>query len=128
METQLPKKTESIVRCGMSRRQKYLYDEMIWHENKRFKSNQSAGMMNVLMGLKKICNHPDLFQPRIEETPLSWSPLTLVIAHHMFLKSHFETYKTHILRDFVDNFSATFVHVANDILSEYAKLDINSDN
>jgi len=46
-------------------------------------------MMNVLMGLKKICNHPDLFQPRIEESPLSWVPLTVVIAHHMFLKLHF---------------------------------------
>jgi len=50
----------------MSRRQKYLYDEMIWHENKKFKNHESTGMMNVLMGLKKICNHPDLFQPRIE--------------------------------------------------------------
>jgi SNF2 family DNA or RNA helicase len=77
-------------------------------------------MMNVLMGLKKICNHPDLFQPRIEETPLNWSPLTMVIAHHMFLKVHFETYKTHVLRDFVDNFSATFEQIANDILKEYS--------
>lgn len=84
--------------------------------------------MNVLMGLKKICNHPDLFQPRIEETPLNWSPLTMVIAHHMFLKVHFETYKTHVLRDFVDNFSATFEQIANDILKEYSQLEINPDN
>lgn len=92
----------------MSRRQKYLYDEMIWHENKKFKNKESTGMMNVLMGLKKICNHPDLFQPRIEETPFNWPPLTMVIAHHMFLKLHFEIYRTHVLRDFVDNFKATF--------------------
>lgn len=38
---------------------------MIWHENKRNKNHESGGIMNVLMGLKKICNHPDLFQPRI---------------------------------------------------------------
>lgn len=69
-------------------------------------------MMNVLMGLKKICNHPDLFQPRIEETPLNWVPLTIVIAHHMFLKLHFEIFCTPILKDFVDNFQAKFEYVA----------------
>lgn len=84
--------------------------------------------MNVLMGLKKICNHPDLFQPRIEETPFNWPPFTMVIAHHMFLKVHFETYKTHILRDFVDNFKTKFEEIADDILKEYAKLNINEDN
>lgn len=40
----------------------------------------------------------------------------MVIAHHMFLKVHFETYKTHILRDFVDNYSARFEAIADDIL------------
>jgi SNF2 family DNA or RNA helicase len=112
----------------MSRRQKYLYDEMIWHENRKQKSNESAGMMNVLMGLKKICNHPDLFQPRIEESPFNWVPLTIVIAHHMFLKLHFETYKTHILKDFVDNFKANFEQIAEDILCGYAALKITPDN
>ena len=113
----------------MSRRQKYLYDEMIWHENKRAKNQETTGgMMNVLMGLKKICNHPDLFQPRIEESPLNWVPLTIVIAHHMFLKLHFETYKTHVLKDFVDDFKANFEEIAEDIVSQYNKVLITEDN
>lgn len=112
----------------MSRRQKYLYDEVIWHENRKQKTNESAGMMNVLMGLKKICNHPDLFQPRIEESPLNWVPLTIVIAHHMFLKVHFETYKTHVLKDFVDNFKANFEQIAEDILRKYSETKITKDN
>jgi hypothetical protein len=111
----------------MSRRQKYLYDEVIWHENRKQKTNESAGMMNVLMGLKKICNHPDLFQPRIEESPLNWVPLTIVIAHHMFLKLHFEN-RTHALKDFVDGFKANFTQIAEDILRSYAGTRITKDN
>ena len=84
--------------------------------------------MNVLMGLKKICNHPDLFQPRIEESPLNWVPLTVVIAHHMFLKLHFETYKIHVLKDFVEDFKGTYEQVAEDILKSYASLNINEHN
>ena len=84
--------------------------------------------MNVLMGLKKICNHPDLFQPRIEQSPLNWVPLTVVIAHHMFLKLHFQTYKTHILSDFADDFKADFQQISEDILSQYSKLIITEDN
>lgn len=84
-------------------------------------------MMNVLMGLKKICNHPDLFQPRIEESPLNWVPLTIVIAHHMFLKLHFEA-RAHQLKDFVDNFRANFTQIAEDILRSYADTRITKDN
>ena len=40
----------------------------------------------------------------------------------MFLKLHFETYKTHILRDFVDNFKIKFEEIAEDILNEYHKI------
>ena len=50
----------------------------------------------------------------------------VVIAHHMFLKVHFQTYQTHILRDFVDNFSATFEEIANDILKQYSEIEITS--
>ena len=85
-------------------------------------------MMNVLMGLKKICNHPDLFQPRIEESPLNWVPLTVVIAHHMFLKLHFETFKTHLLKDFVEDTRGSFEQVAEDILKSYAQLSITPFN
>lgn len=84
--------------------------------------------MNVLMGLKKICNHPDLFQPRIEESPLSWVPLTVVIAHHMFLKLHFQTYKTHILKDFEIDFKGSYEQIAEDILKAYGSIQINEYN
>ena len=33
------------------------------------------GMMNVLMQLRKVCNHPDLFEPRMIVSPLCTPPL-----------------------------------------------------
>jgi E1A-binding protein p400 len=38
------------------------------------------GMMSVLMQLRKVCNHPDLFEPRSIITPFFTSPLTIVAA------------------------------------------------
>ena len=54
--------------------------------------------------------------------------MTLVIAHHMFLKVHFETFKIHVLRDFVDNFKVNFEEIAEDILNEYDKIEITPEN
>lgn len=38
------------------------------------------GMMNILMQLKKVCNHPDLFIPRAEDTPLRWPHTNFIVA------------------------------------------------
>ena len=38
------------------------------------------GMMNVLMQLRKVCNHPDLFEPRLVVTPFSMEPLSFSTA------------------------------------------------
>jgi E1A-binding protein p400 len=32
-------------------------------------SSDFIGMMNVLMQLRKVCNHPDLFEQRSVESP-----------------------------------------------------------
>lgn len=38
------------------------------------------GMMNVLMQLRKVCNHPDLFEPRSVVTPLVIDPIIMPMA------------------------------------------------
>jgi len=38
------------------------------------------GMMNVLMQLRKVCNHPDLFEPRSIVTPFYVDPISLPVA------------------------------------------------
>jgi len=66
VETSLPTKHEHIVQCPLSRRQRRLYDEYI-HSGETLKTLASGNvmsMMNCLMQLRKVCNHPDLFAGR----------------------------------------------------------------
>lgn len=60
VETQLPDKVESILRCDMSAWQKILYRQMT--SNIGIVSSGSVRTFNnVVMQLKKVCNHPYLF-------------------------------------------------------------------
>ena len=72
VETQMPGKYEHIVKCQLSRRQMTLYEEFLSRSSTRQalkKGGNFMGMMNVLMQLRKVCNHPDLFEPRSVVTP-----------------------------------------------------------
>ena len=43
------------------------------------KGGNFMGMMNVLMQLRKVCNHPDLFEPRSVVTPFIVPSLSVVV-------------------------------------------------
>ncbi|EMC99309.1 hypothetical protein BAUCODRAFT_31627 [Baudoinia panamericana UAMH 10762] len=70
VEKQLPKKTEKVIVCKLSKRQRQLYQEYMGLASTReslMKGNAiSAG--KVLMSLRKVCNHPDQFDPRPIQT------------------------------------------------------------
>ena len=59
------------------------------------------GMMNVLMQLRKVCNHPDLFEPRSVTTPLTMEPLSMTAAtcvvNAIEPKSGLERLSSHVL-------------------------------
>ncbi|KAJ2553677.1 swr1 complex component, partial [Coemansia sp. RSA 1933] len=66
VETQLPDKVEHVVYCSLSKRQRFLYDDFMSRSLTR-ETLQSGTYMNVmgcLMQLRKVCNHPDLFETR----------------------------------------------------------------
>ena len=42
------------------------------------------GMMNVLMQLRKVCNHPDLFEPRSVVTPFALDPVIVPMPALVF--------------------------------------------
>lgn len=44
------------------------------------------GMMNVLMQLRKVCNHPDLFEPRPITTPYTMDSITFSAPSFMYLE------------------------------------------
>ncbi|KAK3627562.1 swr1 complex component [Elasticomyces elasticus] len=70
VEKDLPQKTESVVVCKLSKRQRQLYQEYMGLASTReslAKGNAiTAG--SVLLNLRKVCNHPDLFDPRPIQT------------------------------------------------------------
>ncbi|KAI9321900.1 SNF2 family N-terminal domain-containing protein [Dichotomocladium elegans] len=66
VEKQLPEKHEHVVYCRLSTRQRYLYDDFM--SRAKTKETLSSGnflsIINCLMQLRKVCNHPDLFEER----------------------------------------------------------------
>ena len=71
VEKQLPKKYEHVVRCPLSKRQRFLYDDFMSRANTKdtLKSGNLLSVINVLMQLRKVCNHPNLFEPRPTVSP-----------------------------------------------------------
>lgn len=66
VEKQMPKKYEHVVSCKLSKRQRLLYDEFMSCSStkKKLAEGHYMSVINILMQLRKVCNHPDLFEPR----------------------------------------------------------------
>ncbi|XP_074279283.1 protein PHOTOPERIOD-INDEPENDENT EARLY FLOWERING 1 [Silene latifolia] len=66
VETQLPMKKEHVIYCRLSKRQRNLYEDFIASaETQATLANSNfIGMLSVIMQLRKVCNHPDLFEGR----------------------------------------------------------------
>lgn len=82
MERQLPKKYEHVVMCKLSKRQRLLYEEFM---SRRATQDTLAGgnfmsVINILMQLRKVCNHPDMFDPRPIISPFETEPVTSTTA------------------------------------------------
>ncbi|KAI9817252.1 MAG: swr1 complex component [Pycnora praestabilis] len=66
VEKQMPGKYEHVVYCRLSKRQRYLYDGFMSLSQTRetLTSGNYLSIINCLMQLRKVCNHPDLFETR----------------------------------------------------------------
>lgn len=66
VEKQMPAKYEHIVMCKLSKRQRFLYDEFmsLARTKETLASGNYLSIINCLMQLRKVCNHPDLFETR----------------------------------------------------------------
>ncbi|KAH9501524.1 hypothetical protein DERF_012364 [Dermatophagoides farinae] len=128
VEKQLPKKYEHIVRCPLSKRQRFLYEEYMSLANTKetLASGNFLSVINILMQLRKVCNHPNLFEVRktispfiddglridlpgiitsiMDHDPLKqinlYSHLNLIFSH-----LHYDSYKqTQIMKRYYDAF------------------------
>merc|ERR1719460_3389099 len=73
VEKQMPKKYEHIVTCRLSRRQRQLYDDYISSSDAQaaLAGGNYFSVFGVLMALRKVCNHPDLFEGRAITSPFT---------------------------------------------------------
>jgi SNF2 family DNA or RNA helicase len=96
VEKQLPEKIEHIVQCNLSRRQRLLYDEYINTDKTKdvLADSDFFSIMSILMQLRKVCNHPDLFEARTIESPF-------ILSEEDRIKYSFPTY---MLKD-LDSFN-----------------------
>ncbi|XP_076007895.1 uncharacterized protein srcap [Genypterus blacodes] len=82
VEKQMPKKYEHVVRCRLSKRQRYLYDDFMAQASTRetLASGHFMSVINILMQLRKVCNHPNLFDPRPIQSPFIIKPIVFHTA------------------------------------------------
>jgi helicase SWR1 len=66
VEKQMPAKYEHVEYCRLSKRQRELYDGFLNRGDTRdtLASGNYLSIINCLMQLRKVCNHPDLFIDR----------------------------------------------------------------
>jgi helicase SWR1 len=66
VEKDLPNKYEHLEFCPLSKRQRFLYDEFMARADTRndLRSGNYHRIANILMQLRKVCNHPNLFEVR----------------------------------------------------------------
>uniref|UniRef100_A0A3Q4GXD2 E1A binding protein p400 n=1 Tax=Neolamprologus brichardi TaxID=32507 RepID=A0A3Q4GXD2_NEOBR len=77
VEKQLPKKYEHILKCRLSNRQKSLYEDILTQSGAQeaLKTGHFVSVLQVLMQLQRVCNHPELVAPRVTSSSYFFSSL-----------------------------------------------------
>ncbi|KAM6051492.1 E1A-binding protein p400-like isoform 3-T3 [Theristicus caerulescens] len=67
VEKQLPRKYEHVLTCGLSNRQKSMYNDILSQPRTQecLRSGHFVSVLHILTQLLRVCNHPDLISPRL---------------------------------------------------------------
>ncbi|XP_020713427.2 helicase domino isoform X2 [Ceratitis capitata] len=78
VEKQMPKKYEHVVMCRLSNRQRYLYDDFMSRAKTKetLQTGNLLSVINILMQLRKVCNHPNMFEVRPTISPFQMEAIT----------------------------------------------------
>ena len=117
VEKELPKKYEHLVLCRLSKRQRFLYDEFMSRRQTRedLQSGVYQKIANILMQLRKVCNHPDLFEVRpivtsfaMEKSAIADFEIKELLIRRRFLAE--EDQSSHVS---LDALGLQFTHLCN---------------
>ncbi|QDZ19317.1 Snf2-like DNA helicase [Chloropicon primus] len=87
VENEMPPKKEVVIPCHLTMRQKELYrrirdkisivDLFEGKSLKNLNDGKVSSLMNIVMQLRKVCNHPELFEQQKEITPYHFAEINL---------------------------------------------------
>jgi DNA helicase INO80 len=80
VEQEIAPKTEIVMSCEMTYRQRVLYQRIrskisIKDLNSLSDKSKMENLMNLVMHMRKVCNHPDLFEGRDAKIPVAFREL-----------------------------------------------------
>ncbi|KAG6830430.1 hypothetical protein H0H92_000733 [Tricholoma furcatifolium] len=117
VERELPSKFEHLVICPLSKRQRFLYDEFMSRAQTRnaLQSGVYQKIANILMQLRKVCNHPDLFEVRpivtsfaMERSAIADFEIQELLVRRRLLQHSDENLNLHLLGlQFIDDQNAS---------------------
>lgn len=118
VEKQMPGKYEHVVYCRLSKRQRFLYDDFMSRSQTKatLASGNFMSIINCLMQLRKVCNHPDLFEVR----PISTSFCMEKSVAHDYTSMNTFVHKLLHCKDLESNVnldSLNFIFTNNDLTS-----------
>ncbi|CAG8549309.1 13417_t:CDS:2 [Funneliformis caledonium] len=130
VEKQLPAKHTHIIKCRLSKRQRFLYDDFMSRSKTKetLRSGNFLSIINCLMQLRKVCNHPDLFEvrPIVTSFAMSRSAIRDYEYCELTLRNRLNRGNYHLERINLDLFNLITIDYENmDWLatSEYSVLD-----
>ncbi|CAM0908654.1 unnamed protein product [Alopecurus aequalis] len=87
VEKQLPQKHEHVIYCRLSRRQRNLYEDFIANSETQatLTSGNYFGMISIIMQLRKVCNHPDLFEGRPIISSFDMAGINMQMSSSVFM-------------------------------------------
>ena len=80
VEQEIAPKAEIVMSCEMTYRQRVLYQRIrskisIKDLNSLSDKSKMENLMNLVMHMRKVCNHPDLFEGRDAKIPVAFREL-----------------------------------------------------
>ncbi|XP_034942054.1 helicase domino isoform X2 [Chelonus insularis] len=95
VEKQLPKKYEHVHMCRLSKRQRFLYDDFMSRAKTKetLASGNLLSVINVLMQLRKVCNHPNLFEVRPTVSPFQMEGIEFITASLVWSALDYDPFK-----------------------------------
>uniref|UniRef100_A0A2M4A008 Putative chromatin remodeling complex wstf-iswi small subunit n=1 Tax=Anopheles triannulatus TaxID=58253 RepID=A0A2M4A008_9DIPT len=94
VEKQMPKKYEHVVMCRLSKRQRFLYDDFMSRAKTRetLASGNLLSVINVLMQLRKVCNHPNMFEERPTISPFRMEGISFKTASLVYNMCNYDPF------------------------------------